>query len=352
MFTRRLICLDAAGALPPTAPTLRRGPAPTGEVGGARRSTQVADGTIDGFFAGNHRGGESRLGPSRPLPQSRATRGDLCAALCPHARGQCWSATRARRRCEIAARAPRFARPAIRRRSSRSGARAISQRDRRPRTPASAWPCAWEGVLPPLETEVRARRRRIPTRPTPRQPWRPPSCWGWRPPPPRLADYAGVRRRQTVLSTEGRSDGARGLRAPSDGNSGPADEPAPPRPDRGRLIVVFQPHRRSRTAQFKAEFAAALTLADRVHTCSMSTPRASRRWPAARRADIYAELKGRNAGLPVGYLRRREELVWGPGARSLPRRLGGFCRRGRHRPPGQGLAGATRRGGGPGTALG
>src|SRR5208283_3621864 len=32
----------------------------------------------------------------------------------------------------------------------------------------------------------------------------------------------------------------------------------------GRLVVVFQPHRFSRTARFKADFAAALGLADRL----------------------------------------------------------------------------------------
>ena len=71
--------------------------------------------------------------------------------------------------------------------------------------------------------------------------------------------------------------------------------------EQGRLIVVFQPHRFSRTAQFKAEFAAALALADRVHLLDVY---AAGEAPVAggTTADIYAELKRGNEALPVDYL--------------------------------------------------
>ena len=44
-------------------------------------------------------------------------------------------------------------------------------------------------------------------------------------------------------------------------------------PGRRRLIAVFQPHRYSRTARFKAEFAASLSLADSVHLIDVSSGR-------------------------------------------------------------------------------
>jgi UDP-N-acetylmuramate--alanine ligase len=78
-----------------------------------------------------------------------------------------------------------------------------------------------------------------------------------------LVDYPGVRRRQAVLSTTGDftviEDYAHHpaeICALLDSLRGRAD---------GRLIAVFQPHRFSRTAQFKAEFAEALTKADAVY---------------------------------------------------------------------------------------
>src|SRR5581483_6516354 len=86
-----------------------------------------------------------------------------------------------------------------------------------------------------------------------------------------LADFAGVRRRQSVLST------AAGITVIEDYAHHPTEIRAllsslrrglPPEAGRessGRLIVVFQPHRFSRTAQFKVEFAAALSLCGRVH---------------------------------------------------------------------------------------
>jgi UDP-N-acetylenolpyruvoylglucosamine reductase len=69
----------------------------------------------------------------------------------------------------------------------------------------------------------------------------------------------------------------------------------------GRLIAVFQPHRHSRTAQFKAEFAASLALADSVHLLdvySAGEPPVS----GGTTADVYAEIKRGAPQLPVSYL--------------------------------------------------
>lgn len=82
--------------------------------------------------------------------------------------------------------------------------------------------------------------------------------------PQLLADYAGVRRRQAVLHE------ADGLTVIEDYAHHPAEIHAllaglRGRVGGGRLVAVFQPHRYSRTAQFKTAFAAALAQADRVH---------------------------------------------------------------------------------------
>jgi len=79
-----------------------------------------------------------------------------------------------------------------------------------------------------------------------------------------LAEFAGVRRRQSVLHDRD------GLTVIEDYAHHPAEIQAllaglRGRVGEGRLIAVFQPHRFSRTAQFKAAFATALAQADRVH---------------------------------------------------------------------------------------
>jgi UDP-N-acetylmuramate--alanine ligase len=69
----------------------------------------------------------------------------------------------------------------------------------------------------------------------------------------------------------------------------------------GRLIAVFQPHRHSRTARFKSEFAASLALADSVHLLdvySAGEPPVS----GGTTADVYAELKRGAPMLSVSYL--------------------------------------------------
>ena len=116
-----------------------------------------------------------------------------------------------------------------------------------------------------------------------------------------LADFPGVRRRQTVLHA------ADGVTVIEDYAHHPSEIRALLGSLRrrlgaeGRLVVVFQPHRFSRTAQFKAEFAAALATADRVHLLDVyaagETP-----VPGGTTADIYAELKRSAPVVPVAYL--------------------------------------------------
>lgn len=79
--------------------------------------------------------------------------------------------------------------------------------------------------------------------------------------PGALADFAGVRRRQGVLHASPR------LTVIEDYAHHPAEIRAllaALRPGSSRLVVVFQPHRFTRTAQFKAEFAQALGAADEI----------------------------------------------------------------------------------------
>jgi UDP-N-acetylmuramate--alanine ligase len=116
-----------------------------------------------------------------------------------------------------------------------------------------------------------------------------------------LADYPAVRRRQTVLHA------ADGLTAIEDYAHHPAEIRALLGSLRkrvgegGRLVVVFQPHRFSRTAQFKAEFAAALAMSDRVHLLDVYSAGEA---PIAggTSADIYAELKKNAPAVSVSYL--------------------------------------------------
>jgi UDP-N-acetylmuramate--alanine ligase len=82
--------------------------------------------------------------------------------------------------------------------------------------------------------------------------------------PQLLARYPGVQRRQTILESD------HGITVLEDYAHHPAEirallESLRDRPDGKRLIVIFQPHRYSRTAGFKAGFASALALADRVY---------------------------------------------------------------------------------------
>jgi UDP-N-acetylmuramate--L-alanine ligase/UDP-N-acetylenolpyruvoylglucosamine reductase len=120
------------------------------------------------------------------------------------------------------------------------------------------------------------------------------------PTPSALADYPGMRRRQGILSPGGPA-------VIEDYAHHPAEIRAlltslrKRMAGRGRLIAVFQPHRFSRTAQFRSEFAEALSLADRVHLLDVYSAGEN---PIAggMAADLCAEMKRRAAPVPVDYL--------------------------------------------------
>jgi UDP-N-acetylmuramate--L-alanine ligase/UDP-N-acetylenolpyruvoylglucosamine reductase len=119
--------------------------------------------------------------------------------------------------------------------------------------------------------------------------------------PNSLANFPGVRRRQTTLRATAE------LTVVEDYAHHPAEIRALLGSLRrrvagaGRLVVAFQPHRFSRTRQFKAEFAAALSLGDSLHLLDVY---AAGEAPLAggTSADIYAELKQKAPALPVSYL--------------------------------------------------
>lgn len=122
-----------------------------------------------------------------------------------------------------------------------------------------------------------------------------------------LAGYPGVRRRQAVLLAEG------GVTAIEDYAHHPAEIRAllsslrqrmaavDPEGRLSRLIVAFQPHRFSRTAQFKTEFAAALSAADRVLLLDVYGA-GETTLAGGTTADLYAELKRLSPNLEVMYL--------------------------------------------------
>jgi len=114
--------------------------------------------------------------------------------------------------------------------------------------------------------------------------------------PAALAEYSGVRRRQGVLHASG------ALTVIEDYAHHPAEIRALleslRRDAGGRLLVVFQPHRYSRTAQFKGEFAAALASADAVHLLDVY-PAGEAPIAGGTSADIAAELRQRAPALAV-----------------------------------------------------
>ncbi len=113
-----------------------------------------------------------------------------------------------------------------------------------------------------------------------------------------LADFWGVRRRQSVLH-------ASSIRIYEDYAHHPTEIRALlaslRRDATSRLVVVFQPHRYTRTAQFKTEFAAALAGADNLFLMDVYAASES---PVAggTTADIYAELKKSGVADHVTYL--------------------------------------------------
>lgn len=116
-----------------------------------------------------------------------------------------------------------------------------------------------------------------------------------------LASYPGVRRRQTLL----RSAGA--FSVIEDYAHHPAEIRAllsslrRQAGEAGRRLVIFQPHRFSRTAQFKAEFAASLSSADRLYLLDVYGA-GEAPLPGGTTADLYAEIKRIAPALPVFYL--------------------------------------------------
>jgi len=117
--------------------------------------------------------------------------------------------------------------------------------------------------------------------------------------PDLLADYAGACRRQQILCATER------LTVLEDYAHHPTEirallaslrERAP-----GRLVVVFQPHRFSRTARFRAEFAAALGAADRLFLLDVY-PAGEAPVPGGTTADLAAELARAGGARPVTHL--------------------------------------------------
>jgi UDP-N-acetylenolpyruvoylglucosamine reductase len=67
-----------------------------------------------------------------------------------------------------------------------------------------------------------------------------------------------------------------------------------------RLLAVFQPHRYSRTAQFKTDFADALSIADRSYLIDVY-PAGEPPVPGGATADLYATLRAAHPAHPVTY---------------------------------------------------
>ncbi|MEO6996047.1 MAG: FAD-binding protein, partial [Lacunisphaera sp.] len=113
-----------------------------------------------------------------------------------------------------------------------------------------------------------------------------------------LAAFAGVRRRQALLHASTITVYEDYAHHPTEIRAllGSLRQHKP-----ARLVVVFQPHRFSRTAQFKAEFAAALGGADALFLMDVYAASES---PVAggTTADIYAELKKAGVENHVTYL--------------------------------------------------
>ena len=129
-----------------------------------------------------------------------------------------------------------------------------------------------------------------------------------------LVAFPGVRRRQAVLHA------TRELTVVEDYAHHPAEIRAllgslRARGDE-RLVVVFQPHRFSRTAQFKEGFAAALALADAVYLLDVygagEAPLAG-----GTTADLRAELQRTAPLLPVTYDAGDPEASWSAMGREL-----------------------------------
>jgi UDP-N-acetylmuramate--alanine ligase len=122
-----------------------------------------------------------------------------------------------------------------------------------------------------------------------------------------LAAYPGVRRRQAVLYAKD------GLTVIEDYAHHPAEIRALlgslRARDGGRLVVVFQPHRFSRTAQFKTGFASALALADAVYLLDVYGAGESP-VTGGTAEDLHAELRHVHPALPLVYHRDDEAATF------------------------------------------
>lgn len=129
-----------------------------------------------------------------------------------------------------------------------------------------------------------------------------------------LADYPGVRRRQSVLHT------TVDLTVIEDYAHHPAEIRAllasvRDRTD-GRVVVVFQPHRFSRTAQFKTAFAAALALADAVYLLDVYGA-GEDPVPGGSSSDLHQELTRTAPALPLAYRPGRDDATLNTLARDV-----------------------------------
>jgi len=112
-----------------------------------------------------------------------------------------------------------------------------------------------------------------------------------------LAEYPGARRRQCILFA------SPGLTVVEDYAHHPTEIRAllgslRRRAGAGRLVVVFQPHRFSRTAQFKADFVGALGIADRVFLLDVY-PAGEAPVAGGTTADLAAEFRKAGAATEV-----------------------------------------------------
>lgn len=114
-----------------------------------------------------------------------------------------------------------------------------------------------------------------------------------------LAGYPAVRRRQGVLRQdtitviEDYAHHPAEIRALLESLRGRVRAP-------GRLVAVFQPHRFSRTAQFKAEFAQALAVADSVHLLEVY-PAGESPVAGGTTAAVFAAVRTSTPSLPVAH---------------------------------------------------
>lgn len=114
-----------------------------------------------------------------------------------------------------------------------------------------------------------------------------------------LAEYPGIRRRQSVLLDE------HGVKVVEDYAHHPSEIAAliagMRRVPHERMLVVFQPHRYSRTAQFKEAFARSLAAADEIILLDVYSAGESP-MSGGTTADIYAALASSGARVPATYL--------------------------------------------------